>query len=52
MTKEKTQAMNVRFPISLHDKLRDLAHKERISINQIVVDAVTKAIKKGSKDKS
>ena len=36
--------LNVRLPNSLHDQLRELAHREGVSINQLVSTALAEKV--------
>lgn len=37
-------ALNLRLPLSLHGQVRDLAHKDQVSINQFITVAVAEKV--------
>lgn len=44
--KDFIQALNIRFPIKMYKKLKELSYKNDIAINQIVLKAVDEYINK------
>lgn len=46
MPKEKPIALSVRLPPELHDRLRDIAHVERVSIHSLFLEGIDMVLKK------